>query len=61
MIKKWIELSYLSSRQDFVSKNIKYKTSILRSDLCDYSDAYIIFKGTISVEGDNDVKKEIKN
>ena len=61
MIKKWIELSYLSSRQDFVSKNIKFKTSILRSDLCDYSDAYIIFKGTISVEGDNDVKKEIKN
>ena len=61
MIKKWIELSYLSSRQDFVSKNIKFKTSILRSDLCDYSDAYIIFKGTISVEGDSDVKKEIKN
>ena len=26
---------------------------MLRSDLCDYSDAYIVEKGTITVEGDN--------
>ena len=30
---------------------------MLRSDLCDYSDAYIVVKGTITVEGDNDVKE----
>ena len=32
---------------------------MLISDLCDYSDAYIVVKGTITVEGDNDDKKEI--
>ena len=29
------------------SKQIRSKTSILRSDLCDYSDAYIVVKGDI--------------
>ena len=28
---------------------IKFKTTILKSSLCDYSDAYILVKGTISV------------
>ena len=28
---------------------IKLKTSMLRSGLCDYSDAYILFKGSITV------------
>ena len=30
-------------------KQIKFKTSILRTDLCDYSDAYIVIKGKTSV------------
>ena len=38
---------------------------MLRSDLCDYSDVYIVVKGRITVEGDDDDddddKKEIKN
>ena len=29
---------------------------MLRADLCDYSDAYILVKGTITVEGDDDDK-----
>ena len=29
------------------NKSIRFKTSMLRSNLCDYSDAYIIVKGTI--------------
>ena len=29
---------------------------MLRSDFCDYSDAYIVVKGRITVEGDNDTK-----
>ena len=28
-----------------------------RSNLCDYIDAYIVVKGTVTVEGDNDIKK----
>ena len=33
---------------------------MLRLDICDYSDAYIIVKGTITVEGDDDNKKRDK-
>ena len=33
---------------------------MLRSALCDYSDAYILAKVTITVEGDNDNKKRNK-
>ena len=29
------------------TKQIRFKTSMLRSDLCDYSDAYIVVKGNI--------------
>ena len=40
--KKWIEVNVLSGAQYSVSKNIRFKTLALRSDLCDYSDAYIL-------------------
>ena len=30
-------------------KSIRFKTPMLRSNLCDYSDAYILIKGTITV------------
>ena len=31
-------------------KKLESKKSMLRSDLCDYSDAYIVIKGTITVD-----------
>ena len=31
------------------NNNIKFKTSMIKSNLCDYSDAYIHVKGTITV------------
>ena len=31
-----------------VNSQIKFKTTMLKSSLCDYSDAYILVKGTIS-------------
>ena len=31
------------------NKSIRFKTPMLRSDLCDYSDAYVLVKGTITV------------
>ena len=31
------------------NKSIRVKTPMLRSNLCDYSDAYILVKGTITV------------
>ena len=36
--------------------NLRFKPSVLRSDLCDYSYAYIVVKGTITVEGGNNAK-----
>ena len=34
---------------------------MLRSDLCNFDDAYIVVKGDIIVEGDNDANKRSKN
>ena len=31
------------------NKSIRFKTPMLRSNLCDYSDAYILVKGTITI------------
>ena len=42
--KKWVEINDLSSGQYSVNKNIRFKTSMSRSCLCDYSDAYIVVK-----------------
>ena len=50
---KSMEVNDLSGSQYSVNKNIGFKTPILGSDLCDYSDAYIVVKGTITVEGTN--------
>ena len=47
--KEWIEVNDLSSDQYSVNQKIRFKTSMLRSDSCDYSDAYIVVKGKISV------------
>ena len=33
---------------------------MLRSDLCDYSDAYVVVKGIITAEGDNVAKTRNK-
>ena len=34
---------------------------MLRSDLCDFSDAYIVVEGDITLEGDNNANKRNKN
>ena len=35
------------------NKSIRFKTPMLKSNLCDYSDAYILVNGTITVAGNN--------
>ena len=47
--KKWIEVYAQSEGNYNVNKEIRIKTSMLRSDLCDFSDAYIVAKGNIFV------------
>ena len=32
----------------------KFRTSMIRSSLCDYSDAYILVRGTVTIDGDGD-------
>ena len=48
-IKKCVERNNLSSGQYSVNTNIRFKTTLLRSYLCGYSDAYFIVKGTIDL------------
>ena len=37
-----------------INSQIKFKTTMLKSILCDYSDAYILVKGTITIAGAGD-------
>ena len=55
--KKWIEVYNQSEKNYNPNELIRIKTSMLRSDLCDYSDAYIVVKGTITVVNPNAGKK----
>ena len=66
--KKWIEVHDQSSNGEDrykPNKKVRFKTSMLRSDLCDFSDAYIVVKGTITVTDHNndayDKKLAFKN
>ena len=43
-----VEVSTLSNTYN-ENKSIRFKTPMLRSNLCDCSDAYILVKGTITV------------
>ena len=47
--KKWVKVYDQSEKNYDVNKEIRIKTAMLRSDLCDFSDAYIVVKGTITV------------
>ena len=46
------------SRGTYTGEEIKFKTTMLRSNLCDYADAYILVKGTITITGDGDDDEE---
>ena len=64
-IRNWVEINYESrgaykndnsnnnynnnNNNNDNNNNIKFKTSMMRSSLCDYSDAYILVKGTTIV------------
>ena len=43
-----VEINY-ESKGKYDNSNIRFKTSKIRSNLCDYSDAYILVKRTITV------------
>ena len=55
--KKWIEVYNQSEKNYSVNKEIRIKTPMLRLDLCDYSDSYIVVKGDIIITSPNNAKK----
>ena len=58
--RNWVEISGESSGT-YTSNDIKFKATMLRSNLCDYADAQILVKGTITVTGvgDDDAAKQL--
>ena len=48
--RNWVEIND-ESRGTYASNDIKFKTTMLRSNLCDYADAYILVKRTITITG----------
>ena len=49
-IRNWVEIND-DSRGTYTVADIKFKTKMLRSNLYDYADVYILAKGTITITG----------
>ena len=49
--KNWFEINDESRGTYNVNSQIMFKTTMLKTSLCDYSDAYIFVKGTITITG----------
>ena len=47
--RNWVEINYELRGTYSVNSDIKFKTSMIRSSVCEYSDAYIYVKGSIRV------------
>ena len=47
--RNWVEINDDIRVAYSPNKQIRFKTAMLRSSLCDYSDTYILVKGNISV------------
>ena len=60
--REYVKVNSLSDTYN-ENKSIRFKTPMLRSDLCNYSDAYILVKGTITVtaNGDNNNANNVRD
>ena len=52
--KKLIEINDQSRGMYNTNSGIRFKTTMLKSSLCDYSDVYILMKRTITITGAGD-------
>ena len=59
--RNWVEINDEARGTYSLNKQIKFKTSMLRSSLCDYSDAYILAKGNITVNNTADAGDAANN
>ena len=48
--RNWVEINN-ESKGNYTNSEIRLNTTMLRSDLCDYADSYILVKGTITITG----------
>ena len=48
--RNWVEIND-KSRENNANGDIRFKTTMLRSNLCDYADSHILVKGTITITG----------
>ena len=57
--KNWVEINDDAHGTYNENSQIKFKTSMLKSSLCDFSDGYILVSRTITITGkrDNDAAK----
>ena len=53
--RNWVKINN-ESRRTYTGSDIKFKTTMLRSNLRDYTDAYMLVKGTIRITGAGDLK-----
>ena len=51
--RNWVEIND-ESRGSYANSDIRFKTTMLRSNLCDYADSYILVKGAITITGAGD-------
>ena len=49
--KNCVEINDESKELYSAGNDIRFKTTMLRSNLCDYADAYILVKGAITITG----------
>ena len=58
----YVRVNSLSNKYN-ETKSIRFKTPMLRSDLCDYADAYILVNGMITgtANGDNNNVNNIRD
>ena len=48
---KWVKMNDKPRGIYSINSDIRFKTTILKSSLCNYSDAYILVKGAITITG----------
>ena len=51
--RNWVEIND-ESRGNYANSDIRFKTTMPRSNLCDYADSYILVKGIVTITGAGD-------
>ena len=59
--KNWVEIDDDIRGAYSPNKQIRFKTSMLRSSLCNHSDAYILVKGNITVNNTANAGAAVNN